>query len=180
MPYIEESMRCVERLDGAGGMPALARSVSACVGEGLFTRALVVRGAAAALINRAVARPGQLIFPIDAVVACLRDTGTGREVEQHAVALGAAVEKMSTARTVSVDGLLNYLLTRLMHLCYPFPRYHDFNEIIGVFDSLLAHCDADDVLVRGVLRCCQLEYYRKYAAPYEDAKEAANGVVERT
>lgn len=179
MPYIEPSMRSVERLDGAGGMPALAESVAACVREGLFARALVVRGAAAALINRAVARPGQLSFPIDAVVACLRDTTAGRELEQHAVALGAAADKMAAGRAVSVDGLLNYLLTRLMHVCYPSPRYHDYNEIIGVLDSLLAHCDVDDMLVRGVLRCCQLEYYRKYVAPYEDAKEGENGAVAR-
>ena len=179
MPYIEPSMRSVEILDRAGSMPALAARITACVAEGLFARPLVVRGAAAALINRAVARPGQLCFPIDAVMACLRDTTAGRDVEQHAVALGAAAEKMAAERAVSVDGLLNYLLTRLMHVCYPSPRYHDFNEIIGVFDSLLAHCDADDMLVRGVLRCCQMEYYRKHAAPYEDAKEREHGAVAR-
>lgn len=180
MPYIEQSQRSVEILDGSGGMPALVASVRACVAEGLFGRALVVRGAAAALINQAVARPGQLSFPIDSVMACLRDTASGRAVEQHAAALGAAAEQMAAARGASVDGLINYLLTRLMLLCYPAPRYHDFNEIIGVFDSLLAHCDADDMLVRGALRCCQLEFYRKFAAPYEDAKEAENGPVSRT
>ncbi len=58
------------------------------------------------------------------------------------------------------DGLLNYSLTRLFNQVYANARYHDLNELIGM------------------LECCKLEYYRKYAAPYEDLKEKENGAVQ--
>ncbi len=57
------------------------------------------------------------------------------------------------------DGLLNYMLTRLLNNVYSNARYHDYNEVIGM------------------LECCKLEYYRKYAAPYEVQKEFENGEV---
>lgn len=58
------------------------------------------------------------------------------------------------------DGLLNYSFTRILNQVFSDARYHDFNEVIGM------------------LECCKLEYYRKYAAPYEDIKENENGPVE--
>jgi hypothetical protein len=58
------------------------------------------------------------------------------------------------------DGLLNYSITRILNNVYSDARYHDFNELIGL------------------LECCKLEYYRKYAGPYEDLKETENGAVQ--
>lgn len=178
MPYISRELRSVEIVEGgANGLRELGLRIDACIGEGLFERAPVVRGAIAALINRAVDRPGRLLFPLDGVVGVLRDTPSGREVERSAVALGAAAAQLAGAHGGGLDGLLNYLLTRLFNETYPTPRYRDFNEIVGILESLIARCTADDILVLGMLRCCQLEYYRKYAAPYEDVKEAENGAV---
>ena len=68
------------------------------------------------------------------------------------------IHKDNPAQTI--DGLLNYSLTRLFNQVYSDSRYHDFNQLIGM------------------LECCKLEYYRKYIADYEDLKENENGKVE--
>jgi hypothetical protein len=180
MPYIAQDLRRVEIVaGGANGLHELVVHIDACVGEGLFERHRVVSGAAAALINRAVDRPGRLHFPLDGVVGMLRDTPAGREVECAAVTLGAAAAGVAAESGGGLEGLLNYLLTRLFNEVYRAPRYRDFNEIVGILESLIARCPGDDIAILGVLRCCQLEYYRKYAAPYEDVKEAENGPVAR-
>lgn len=65
----------------------------------------------------------------------------------------------TNSSTQTRDGLLNYAFTRILSKVYDTPNYHEFNEIIGM------------------LSCCQMEYYRKRTAPYEDAKEIENGSV---
>ena len=75
--------------------------------------------------------------------------------------LAAEIAKLHAGKDKpNKDGLLNYSLTRLLNKLYPDARYRDYNEIIGM------------------LECCKLEYYRKYASPYEDQKEQENGAVE--
>lgn len=55
-------------------------------------------------------------------------------------------------------GELSYAITRLcLDYLGPFPRYVDFNEVIGV------------------LECTKLELYRRAVAPYETTKAANNG-----
>jgi hypothetical protein len=58
----------------------------------------------------------------------------------------------------SIDGELNYIITRILKEAYPL-RYFNINRAIGV------------------LECCKLEYYRRVAAPYEDTKIEQNGDV---
>lgn len=75
------------------------------------------------------------------------------------------------------EGLLNYALTRFFNEAYPAPRYRDFNAIAGVLSSLLRLAHPGHIELLGMLACCRDEYYRKYAGPYEDKKEAQNGAV---
>ena len=68
------------------------------------------------------------------------------------------VDRPSTSSTVSA-GPLNYVCTRLALSLYPERRYWSLALVIGVFVTVV------------------LEYYRRWAAPYEDAKIAENGDV---
>ena len=58
----------------------------------------------------------------------------------------------------SIDGELNYIITRILKEAYPL-RYFNLNRAVGV------------------LECCKLEFYRRVAAPYEDTKIEQNGDV---
>ena len=58
----------------------------------------------------------------------------------------------------SIDGELNYIITRILKESYPL-RYFNLNRAVGV------------------LECCKLEFYRRVAAPYEDTKIEQNGDV---
>jgi hypothetical protein len=77
------------------------------------------------------------------------------------------------------EGLLNYTLTRLFNEAYPSARYKDYNQISGILTSLICQCHQGQIDLMGMLACCRDEYYRKYAAPYEDLKESENGAVGR-
>ena len=59
----------------------------------------------------------------------------------------------------NTEGNLNYVITRLLQMCYG-TSYREINDAIGM------------------LECCKLEFYRKVAAPYEDQKEFENGTIE--
>ena len=56
-------------------------------------------------------------------------------------------------------GDLNYIITRILSRSYPKLNYVQINEVVGI------------------LECAKLEYYRVFAAPYEDEKKALNGSV---
>jgi len=58
----------------------------------------------------------------------------------------------------SVDGELNYIVTKVLKEVYPL-RYFNLNRAIGV------------------LECIKQEFYRRVAAPYEDIKIEENGDV---
>jgi len=58
----------------------------------------------------------------------------------------------------NTEGNLNYLITKLLFRVYS-QSYRDVNDAVGM------------------LECCKLEFYRKFAAPYEDQKEFENGQV---
>jgi hypothetical protein len=58
----------------------------------------------------------------------------------------------------SIDGHLNYVVTRVIKEVYPL-RYYHINKAMGV------------------LECIQHEFYRRVAAPYEDTKIEQNGDV---
>ena len=58
----------------------------------------------------------------------------------------------------SIDGHLNYVVTKIIKDIYPL-RYYHINKAMGV------------------LECIQHEFYRRVAAPYEDTKIEQNGDV---
>ncbi|MBN2336732.1 hypothetical protein JXL21_14340 [Candidatus Bathyarchaeota archaeon] len=58
----------------------------------------------------------------------------------------------------SIDGHLNYVVTKVIKEVYPL-RYYHINKAMGV------------------LECIQHEFYRRVAAPYEDTKIEQNGDV---
>jgi hypothetical protein len=58
----------------------------------------------------------------------------------------------------SVDGHINYVVTRILKEVYPL-RYFHVNRAMGV------------------LECIKQEFYRRVAAPYEDTKIEQNGDV---
>jgi ribosomal protein S3AE len=58
----------------------------------------------------------------------------------------------------SIDGHLNYVITKIIKEVYPL-RYYHINKAMGV------------------LECVQHEFYRRVAAPYEDTKIEQNGDV---
>lgn len=62
----------------------------------------------------------------------------------------------------AAKGELNYVVSSILHrvLKRRGLRYHNLNDLVGV------------------LTCCQLELYRKVAAPYEDEAERKNGPIE--
>ncbi len=62
-------------------------------------------------------------------------------------------------RDNNFEGNLNYIITRLIRLCY-ITSYANINDVIGM------------------LECVKLEHYRTIAAPYEDQKCHDNGDVD--
>ena len=60
-----------------------------------------------------------------------------------------------------IEGNLNFTITKLIddHFSRTKVNYKKLNAMVGM------------------LQCCQLELYRKLAAPYEDMKAIENGVV---
>lgn len=84
---------------------------------------------------------------------------TNREVIDPAIEeiLTALRELESDDPTNSMAGNINYLFTRILNRVYSSPRYDDINEVVGI------------------LGCCQQEFYRRVAVPYEEQKRYDNG-----
>lgn len=82
-------------------------------------------------------------------------------------ALDGAIESLASAvrrfhdgvNNASIAGVLNYCITRLMLESAKPARYHDI------------------ALLTGVLENVKQEFYRMFAAPYEDGKIKENGPV---
>ena len=74
--------------------------------------------------------------------------------------LNALRELESDDETNSMNGNLNYVITKLLVQCYGSGGYNDRSEAIGV------------------LECAKLEFYRKHLAAYEDQKEFEHGTVD--
>ncbi|TRO48628.1 hypothetical protein E2P65_02515 [Candidatus Bathyarchaeota archaeon] len=75
--------------------------------------------------------------------------------EEH---LSKLISTLKSQPVESIDGELNYIITRILKESYPL-RYFNLNRAMGV------------------LECCKLEFYRRVAAPYEDTKIEQNGDV---
>lgn len=61
--------------------------------------------------------------------------------------------------TNNMEGNLNYIITRLIRMCYG-ESYAEINDVMGM------------------LTCVMMEHYRTVAGPYEDQKRFDNGEVE--
>jgi len=61
--------------------------------------------------------------------------------------------------TNNMEGNLNYIITRLIRMCYG-ESYAEINDVMGM------------------LTCVMMEHYRTVAAPYEEQKRFDNGEVE--
>ncbi len=83
---------------------------------------------------------------------------TQEERPQYDQVIADLVTLLKDKPPESVDGHLNYVVTRIIHEVYPL-RYYHINKAMGV------------------LECIQHEFYRRVAAPYEDTKIEQNGDV---
>ena len=77
---------------------------------------------------------------------------------QYEEAINTLVKLLKEKPPETVDGHLNYVVTRIIKEVYPL-RYYHINKAMGV------------------LECIQHEFYRRVAAPYEDQKIKENGDV---
>jgi len=68
------------------------------------------------------------------------------------------IEEIKKESPESIDGTLNYIITRIFKAVYP-ARYYHYNKAIGV------------------LECIKQEFYRRVVAIYENEKIAENGDV---
>lgn len=59
----------------------------------------------------------------------------------------------------TIDGQVNYVITKILLAIYSPESYYNYNRAIGV------------------LECAKLEFYRRKIAPYEDMKKLINGDV---
>ncbi len=75
--------------------------------------------------------------------------------ELHKLLIGMQLDDESN----NMEANLNYLITRLIRMCYG-DSYSEINDAIGM------------------LSCVMLEHYRTIAAPYEDQKKFDNGQID--
>ena len=83
---------------------------------------------------------------------------TQEDRPQYDTVLAELIALLKEKPPESVDGHLNYVVTRVIKEVYPL-RYYHVNKAMGV------------------LECIQHEFYRRVAAPYEDTKIEQNGDV---
>ena len=83
---------------------------------------------------------------------------TQEERSQYDKVLEEITKLLKEKPPESVDGHLNYVVTKIIKEVYPL-RYYHINKAMGV------------------LECIQHEFYRRVAAPYEDIKIKENGDV---
>lgn len=83
---------------------------------------------------------------------------TQEDRPQYDAVLEELIRLLKDKPPESVDGHLNYVVTKVIKEVYPL-RYYHVNKAMGV------------------LECIQHEFYRRVAAPYEDTKIEQNGDV---
>lgn len=70
-----------------------------------------------------------------------------------------AIKSVKDPKDTAIDGVMNYVITRLMSDIYGGGGYAVYNRAMGVFD------------------CLGREFYRRLVAVYEDEKRIENGEV---
>jgi len=73
--------------------------------------------------------------------------------------LSKIIKILRNAPEIQRDGEANYIISKILKRGYNPQRYHDFNAIMGVLESV------------------KQEFYRRYTAPYEDIKRKENGDI---
>jgi len=73
--------------------------------------------------------------------------------------LGELIRLLDWIETDKLDGVMNYVVTRLIRSQYNNGKYAEYNAAIGV------------------LECAKLELYRKVISPFEDTKIIENGDI---
>ena len=81
------------------------------------------------------------------------------EVDEYIANLLIAIRNIKDPQDTAIDGIMNYVTTRLMIDIYGDGGYAVYNRAMGVFD------------------CSGREFYRRRVAPYEDEKIEENGDV---
>lgn len=75
-------------------------------------------------------------------------------------------------------GDMNFMITEVLVWSMELntaPKYDWANDVIGLLDSAAARLT--DHRRRGILRCVQLELYRRLISSYEDGKISSNGDI---
>jgi hypothetical protein len=73
--------------------------------------------------------------------------------------LNSLQSRLENVSEHQIDGVMNYVITKLIHRQYRYPSYKAYNSAVGVLES------------------AKLELYRRKVAPYEDKKIQENGDV---
>jgi len=81
------------------------------------------------------------------------------EVDYAIDLLLRAIKDIEAPQDTAIDGIMNYVITRLMIDVYDNHGYAVYNRAMGVFS------------------CSSREFYRRLVAPYEDKKIVENGDV---
>jgi len=81
------------------------------------------------------------------------------EVDEDINNLLMAIRSVKDPKDTAIDGIMNYVITRMMFDVYGGGGYAVYNRAMGVFT------------------CSGREFYRRVVAPYEDKKVMENGDV---
>lgn len=74
-------------------------------------------------------------------------------------ALSTLINTLDWVESDKLDGVMNYVITKIIRSQYNNGKYAEYNSAIGV------------------LECCKLEFYARAVRPYEDTKIQVNGDV---
>jgi len=81
------------------------------------------------------------------------------KVDEDIDNLLTVIKNIEDPKNTAVDGMMNYIITRLMIDVYGGGGYAVYNRAMGVFD------------------CSGREFYRRLVVPYEEEKIRENGDV---
>ena len=169
MPYITQNLRNIIQAHPDDAIQDLGDELMKLSHE---EKVSVTHWACFVLLKSVYKTTGTLISPS----SCIKDAQLFDTIELLAQSCALRIEQLHKNGNGG-DGLLNYTLTRLFNQAFVAPRYKDYNDMIGILEDLKKYFTS--IAAKGMLTCCQMEYYRKYAAPYEDLKESENGAVIR-
>lgn len=78
--------------------------------------------------------------------------------EMHNPLIAQIVKQLKDTTRDERLGEINYIFTKI---------------ILGAFPEQRRYCDYNNAI--GILECCKMELYRRFAVPYEESKIQING-----